>query len=107
MSWRKQIAPLDPRLRLRDRAEWNYTWAALESSSFISMGRIMHWFTGNIGYHHVHHLNAHIPFYRLPEAMAGIPTLQSPVTTSLCLRDIWRCLHLELWDPTRDRAGDV
>ena len=92
-----------PGLKLRDRAEWDYTWAALQSSSFIRMGRIMHWFTGNIGYHHVHHLNAHIPFYRLPEAMAGIPALQSPVMTSLSLRDIWRCLHLKLWDPTRDR----
>ena len=63
----------------------------------------MHWFTGNIGYHHIHHLNAKIPFYRLPEAMAGIEEMQSPTTTSLHPLDIFRCLQLKLWDYENDR----
>ncbi len=42
------------------------------------------WLTGNLGYHHVHHLHAKIPFYRLPEAMAGLPALQSPTITTIC-----------------------
>ena len=67
------------------------------------MGSIMHWFTGNIGYHHVHHLNAKIPFYRLPEAMAGLQELQSPQVTTLFPMDIVRCLRLKLWDPVEDR----
>jgi hypothetical protein len=50
---------------------WDYTHAALRSSSMFEMSPLMHWFTGNIGYHHVHHLNHRIPFYRLPEAMAA------------------------------------
>ena len=63
----------------------------------------MNWFTGNIGYHHVHHLNARIPFYRLPEAMAALEELQSPGTTSLNPRDIAACLRLKLWSPEEGR----
>jgi acyl-lipid omega-6 desaturase (Delta-12 desaturase) len=63
----------------------------------------MRWFTGNIGYHHVHHLNPKIPFYRLPEAMVAIPELQAPVTTSLRPRDIVACLRLKLWDPVTEQ----
>ncbi len=92
-----------PTAKIRRCGEWSYTEAALESSSYLKMGRLMEWLTGNIGYHHVHHLNAKIPFYRLPEAMRGLPALQSPATTSLRLHDIAHCLSLKLWDTTKDR----
>ena len=85
------------------RAEWSYGRAALESSSFMELGPVMNWFTGNIGYHHVHHLNPTIPFYRLPEAMEAIEELRSPRTTRLTLKDMWRCLRLDLWDPDAGR----
>ena len=62
------------------------------------MGTLMRWFTGNIGYHHVHHLNARIPFYRLPDAMAAIPEAKSPPTIGLSPRDVAACLRLKLWD---------
>ena len=75
----------------------------MHSSSFIAMGPLMNWFTGNIGYHHVHHLNARIPFYRLREAMAALEELQSPGTTSLHPQDIAACLRLKLWDPEEKR----
>ena len=81
--------------------DWTFDRAALESSSFMQLNRLMHWFTGNIGYHHIHHLNVRIPFYRLPEAMAAIPELQSPSTTSLKLRDIIGCFKSSLWDENR------
>ncbi len=92
-----------PDARLRDRSEWEYSFAATRSSSMMDMPPLMHWFTGNIGYHHVHHLNHRIPFYRLPEAMAAIPELQNPGRTSLHPRDVMECLRLKLWDPTRGR----
>jgi acyl-lipid omega-6 desaturase (Delta-12 desaturase) len=92
-----------PGARLRPGHEWDYVFAALHSSSYIRMGRLMRWFTGNIGYHHVHHLNPKIPFYRLPEAMVAIPELQAPVTTSLRPRDIVACLRLKLWDPVTEQ----
>jgi omega-6 fatty acid desaturase (delta-12 desaturase) len=85
-------------LRVLPAEEWSHFQAALESSSYMRMGPIMNWFTGNIGYHHVHHLNALIPFYRLPEALNAIPELQSPVVTTLSPRDIFTCLSLSLWD---------
>jgi omega-6 fatty acid desaturase (delta-12 desaturase) len=63
----------------------------------------MQWFTGNIGFHHVHHLNVRIPFYRLPEAMNAITELQSPATTSLEPRDIVECFRSCLWDEAQQR----
>ena len=92
-----------PSAQLKPRAEWSYVEAALHSSSFISMSPVMHWFTANIGYHHVHHLNARIPFYRLPEAMNALEELQSPGTTSLKPWDIVSCLRLKLWSPEKTR----
>jgi omega-6 fatty acid desaturase (delta-12 desaturase) len=53
--------------------------------------------------HHVHHLNARIPFYRLPEIVAALPELQEPKTTSLQLGEILRCLRLKVWDGTAQR----
>jgi acyl-lipid omega-6 desaturase (Delta-12 desaturase) len=87
-----------PGVTFRDNAGWTYEKAALESSSFMKMGALMRWFTANIGYHHIHHLNARIPFYRLPEATAAIPELQVPKTTSLHPLEIVRCLRLKVWD---------
>jgi omega-6 fatty acid desaturase (delta-12 desaturase) len=86
------------------RAEdWTYFQGAIESSSYLRLGPIMRWFTGNIGYHHVHHLNSHIPFYRLPEAMAGIPELQQPAVTSLRPFDILACFRANLWETRTQR----
>jgi omega-6 fatty acid desaturase (delta-12 desaturase) len=67
----------------------------------MKLGPVMIFFTGNIGYHHVHHLNHRIPFYRLPEAMAAIPELRNPRgVTSLHPRDVIACFRLKLWDPS-------
>lgn len=84
-------------------ATWTYARAALESSSYMRLNKVMQWFTGNIGFHHVHHLNVRIPFYRLAEAMSAIPELQSPITTSLTPRDVTRCFQSCLWDEDRQR----
>jgi omega-6 fatty acid desaturase (delta-12 desaturase) len=96
-----------PAIRIAPRESWSYARAALESSSYIPMGRAMAWFTGNIGYHHVHHLNPSIPFYRLPEAMAAIPALQDPATTKLSLKGIWECMRLKVWDPDLGQMVDA
>jgi len=92
-----------PEMRLTHREDWEFTAAALDASSMFDMGRLMHWFTGNIGYHHVHHLNHRIPFYRLPEAMRAIPELQQPKRTSWRLRDIRACFRLFVWDHAQGR----
>ncbi|MFT4689016.1 MAG: omega-6 fatty acid desaturase (delta-12 desaturase) [Limisphaerales bacterium] len=82
-----------------DKGGWTYEKAAMDSSSFMVTGPIMRWFTANIGYHHIHHLNAKVPFYRLPEVMQAIPELNSPKRTSLNPVEIFRCLRLKVWDP--------
>jgi omega-6 fatty acid desaturase (delta-12 desaturase) len=92
-----------PGVKVLAGGDWDYVGAALGSAGYIEMGPVMRWFTGNIGYHHVHHLNPRIPFYRLPEAMAAIEELRSPGTTSLGPLDICRCLRLKLWDPGQGR----
>jgi omega-6 fatty acid desaturase (delta-12 desaturase) len=92
-----------PEVMLYGKGEWTYDDAALHSSSHLRMGRLLRWFTGNIGYHHIHHLNARIPFYRLPSAARSLPSFDQQVGTSLRLRDIWRCLRLALWDSSARR----
>jgi len=92
-----------PGVSFRTNKEWNYTQAALESSSYMKMNPFWQWVTANIGFHHVHHLNARIPFYRLPEAMEQIPELQQVTVTSLNIRDIVACLRLKVWDPETNR----
>ena len=87
-----------PDVSMNEKAGWTYEKAALESSSFMKTSRIMAWFTANIGYHHVHHLNAKIPFYRLPEVVREMPELQNARMTSLHPADIARCLRLKVWD---------
>lgn len=91
------------RMHVMSPEAWTVYRAALESSSYMRLNKIMQWFTGNIGYHHIHHMNMHIPFYRLPEAMAAIPELQSPVTTTLSPKDIVACFQSCLWDEKSQR----
>lgn len=78
--------------------EWTIAKAAVASCSYLKLGRFMKWVSGDIGYHHVHHLNAAIPFYRLADAKRAIPELKDPIITTLGPRDILRCLRLKLWD---------
>ncbi|PXA02822.1 fatty acid desaturase [Coraliomargarita sinensis] len=92
-----------PTVTYMDEDGWTYEGAALESSSYCRMGAVMNYFTANIGYHHIHHLNSRIPYYRLPEALSGIPELQSAKTTSLKPSEVLRCLRLKLWDVPQQR----
>jgi omega-6 fatty acid desaturase (delta-12 desaturase) len=92
-----------PSVSFASHGGWTYERAAIDSSSFMKMGGFMNWVTANIGYHHLHHLNSRIPFYRLPEAMAALPELQAPRTTSLHPREVLRCLRLKVWDTEAQR----
>ena len=87
-----------PGVEFYENKDWVYEKAALESSSYMKMHPIMEWFTGNIGYHHIHHLNSKIPFYRLPEVMKKITELQNCKTTSLSPKSVSECFKLKVWD---------
>jgi len=87
-----------PGVSFSDNNEWAYEKAALESSSYMEMNPVMSWLTGNIGYHHIHHLNSKIPFYRLPEVMKKFKELQQCKRTSLKIKEVAACLRLKIWD---------
>ena len=92
-----------PAVTFAANKEWAYEKAALESSSYMKMNPVMAWFTANIGYHHIHHLNSKIPFYRLPEVMNHFPELQNCKRTSLQIKEVITCLRLKIWDPEKGK----
>ena len=80
--------------------DWDYFSAALKGSSFYKLPKVLQWFTGNIGFHHVHHLNPRIPNYFLESChndYSGIFAGIEPLT----LRGSLQCLRVALWDETR------
>jgi omega-6 fatty acid desaturase (delta-12 desaturase) len=83
-------------------ADWQFADAALQGSSYLKLPRWLRWFTGNIGFHHVHHLNPRVPNYRLQAAHDRIaPVCRVPVLTLRQALVAWR--HV-LWD---ERAGRI
>ena len=79
--------------------DWDYTKAALEGSSFYKLPKILQWFSGNIGFHHIHHLSARIPNYNLERCHASDPLFQRvrPVT----LFGSFKSFTFRLWDEQR------
>lgn len=78
------------------RQEWDALRAAMEGSSFYRLPPVLRWFSGNIGYHHVHHLNGRIPNYRLKECYDAIPELQAK--HPLTIRQSLSAARIKLWD---------
>ncbi|MCL6572128.1 MAG: fatty acid desaturase [Bacillus sp. (in: Bacteria)] len=76
--------------------EWEYVKAAVEGSSFYKLPKLMQFLTGNIGYHHVHHLSPRVPNYKLEEAHKNTPPLQNVPTISLT--SSLQSLRFRLWD---------
>jgi omega-6 fatty acid desaturase (delta-12 desaturase) len=81
--------------------QWDYATAALKGSSFYKLPKIMQWFSGNIGYHHIHHLSARIPNYNLERCHKAHLMFQQvkPLTLFASLRT----LSLRLWDEQRKK----
>jgi omega-6 fatty acid desaturase (delta-12 desaturase) len=76
--------------------DWSYADAALRGSSYLKLPKLLQFFTGNIGLHHVHHLNARIPNYNLQRAHDENPIFHQVPTLSLW--DGLRAVRLKLWD---------
>jgi omega-6 fatty acid desaturase (delta-12 desaturase) len=81
--------------------DWDYTEAALRGSSYLRLPRLLEFFTGYIGFHHVHHLNARIPNYNLPRAHRENAVFHQ--VPSLSLLDGLRAVNLKLWDADRGK----
>jgi len=82
-------------------AQWDPVDAALRGSSFLRLPRLLQWVTGNIGFHHVHHVSPRIPNYRLEACHAAHPCFA--VASVLTLADGLRASRYALWDEVRGR----
>jgi acyl-lipid omega-6 desaturase (Delta-12 desaturase) len=83
---------------------WSYDDAALRGSSYLKLPKVLQWFSGNIGLHHVHHLSARVPNYHLQAAHDALPVFQSVPT--LTLWDGVKTARLKLYDEdTRRLVG--
>jgi omega-6 fatty acid desaturase (delta-12 desaturase) len=82
-------------------AEWDPASASLRGTSYLHLPRLLQWFTGNIGFHHIHHLNPRVPNYRLPEAYKAMPALRAVPTIGL--RGGLRAVCYALWDEDQGR----
>jgi omega-6 fatty acid desaturase (delta-12 desaturase) len=80
---------------------WSVERAAFEGSSYYDLPPLLRWFSGNIGYHHLHHLESRVPSYRLRECFESNPRLQQ--ARRLTLRTSLRSTRLKLWDERTQR----
>lgn len=81
--------------------KWNFHSAALNGSSYLKLPRWLQWLTGNIGFHHIHHLAPRIPNYRLEDCYRSAAILREQ--TPLDLRAALRAPTLALWDEASGR----
>lgn len=80
--------------------QWEFFKAGVTGSSFYKLPGILNWFTGNIGYHHIHHLSPKIPNYKLPWAYKENPLFQIPPLTIV---HSLKSLGYRLWDEERQK----
>jgi omega-6 fatty acid desaturase (delta-12 desaturase) len=81
--------------------KWDYKTMALEGSSYLKLPKVLQWFSGNIGFHHIHHLSPRIPNYNLEKCYNENPSFQieKPLTFFSALRS----LRLRLWDEQKQQ----
>jgi omega-6 fatty acid desaturase (delta-12 desaturase) len=81
--------------------QWDYVKAALRGSSYYKLPKIFQWFTGNIGFHHIHHLSPRIPNYNLEACHAANPMFQE--TPTITIRPSFKAVFFKLWDEEQRR----
>ncbi len=84
------------------KKNWNHLLASIKGSTFYRLPKVWHWLTGNIGFHHIHHLNPRIPNYNLARAAKENPILQKYVT-SITFKESLSCMFNKLWDEETQR----
>lgn len=85
----------------KEESEWDYVKAAVEGSSYYELPKILQWLTGNIGYHHVHHLAPRVPNYNLESAHTTVEPLQK--ATTITLKTSLASVKYRLYDPNKMR----
>lgn len=85
----------------RRKENWDFHQSAMAGSSYYVMPRILHWFTGNIGLHHIHHMCSRIPNHRLHECSDAFPELEK-ISKKITLRESLECWKYALYDEEND-----
>lgn len=85
----------------KESEEWNYVTAALQGSSFYKLPGVLRWFSGNIGYHHIHHLNPRIPNYNLKKCHDHSYIFRK--TKALTLATGLKSIFYRLWDEDKQK----
>jgi acyl-lipid omega-6 desaturase (Delta-12 desaturase) len=81
--------------------DWDFTISALRGSSFYKLPKVLQWFTGNIGFHHIHHLSPRIPNYSLSKCHEENPQLQK--VSVLSVKTSLKSTFLSLWDESQKK----
>jgi omega-6 fatty acid desaturase (delta-12 desaturase) len=87
------------------QGQWDFVAAAMKGSSYLRLPRVLQWFTGNIGFHHIHHLAPRVPNYRLQECHEAFPALRAAPSLSL-----WSALNatrFALWDEEQGKLVKI
>lgn len=82
-----------------EESEWDYVKAAVEGSSYYKLPKVLQWATGNIGFHHVHHLSPRVPNYNLEQAHESTPPLHN--ATTITIKSSLESIKFRLYDPER------
>jgi omega-6 fatty acid desaturase (delta-12 desaturase) len=83
------------------KPEWNFQAAAMKGTSYLKLPGVLQWMTGNIGFHHIHHLSPRVPNYRLADCYASDALLRAE--EPLTLRTALGAARLTLWDEARQK----
>ena len=81
---------------------WEYLLAAVKGSTYYKLPKFLHWLTGNIGFHHIHHLNSKIPNYNLAKCHKENPVFDK-IAVKMTFFESFACVFNKLWDEERGR----
>jgi omega-6 fatty acid desaturase (delta-12 desaturase) len=100
-EWMFYVQHQYPRVYWVRQEEWDYLSAGIRGASYYKLPRVLQWFTGSIGFHHIHHLAPRIPNYNLEKCHTYNPIFHSAYT--LTPRASLRCVFLNLWDEKKQQ----
>ena len=87
---------------MHEKKDWNFVLAAIQGSSYYKLPRVLQWLSGNIGFHHIHHLSSSIPNYNLERCFKEKPILSKYVNV-LTIGKSFKCIFANLWDEQQQR----
>ncbi|NND08187.1 MAG: fatty acid desaturase [Saprospiraceae bacterium] len=87
---------------MRWKNQWDFLLASIQGSTYYKLPKVFQWLTGNIGFHHIHHLNSKIPNYELEKCAKENPILQKYVPTINFMESL-KCIFNNLWDEQAKR----